>query len=176
MNKKAIESVEVWMWLIAGLIIGSLIFVSGYTLLSNWVHNNEVNQAMNSYSLLKASISNVCAIGRERQEIESFVFPRIVQNISVKNETSGEYGKGHSLCMYLEERICEELDKEPFNCKPAISMNTIYFNEDESLFTVVRKATGEKMAAKVKFSINKAYDSIEKEDKITITWKEEFLE
>ncbi|MBN2422366.1 hypothetical protein JXB41_04000 [Candidatus Woesearchaeota archaeon] len=175
MKKRAMESVEVWMWLIAGLIIGSLIFVSGYTLLSNWIRNNEVNDAMNSYSLLKSSIINVCSLGIERQEIESYIFPRIVNNITIENET--DYGEGHVFCIDIsgEPLYCEEIDEEPNSCKHIIIMDTVSFDNEKSLFSVVQKALGENKAVKLKFNINKRFNDDQNRTEIDISWKEEFI-
>ncbi len=171
------ESVEVWMWLIAGLIIGSLIFVSGYTLLSHWIHNNEVNTALESFSLLKSSIQNVCSIGAERQEIESYVFPRIVHNITISDADYTMFEDGSALCMDMEGEPlhCDEMDREPNTCRHPITMENITFESDKGLFATLQKALGENKAVKLRFTISKKYDSVDGRYEILVLHKEEFI-
>ncbi|MBN1502442.1 hypothetical protein JW930_02780 [Candidatus Woesearchaeota archaeon] len=171
-SKKAIESVEVWMWIIAGLIIGSLIFVAGYTLLSHWVHNNEVNQAQQSFSSLVSSLLNVCNLGVDRQEISPYIFPKVVNNITAYNESTDEYGKGNSLCIAIEGEgsYCENLKK--LECNLPIFMDAIEIRERKTLFSVVQKALGKPQSAKIRFNITK----ISSERSIFINWREEIIE
>ena len=174
MYKKGIESVEVWMWLIAGMIIGSLIFVSGYSLLSHWIHNNEVNQATQNFGLLKSSIINVCSIGYGKQEIKSYVFPRSVNNITIKDEYDN-YGEGHILCLDMknEPLQCSELDEKPNSCKYNVTMDSLSFNEQKTLFSTIQKALGEEQASKIEFTISK--EKVNGKYKIKISWKEKFI-
>ncbi|MBU0757462.1 MAG: hypothetical protein KKF44_05325 [Nanoarchaeota archaeon] len=176
-NKKGIESVEVWMWVIAGLIIGGLIFVSGYTLLSRWIHNNELNQAHESFSMLKSSILNVCSIGTERQEIEEFVFPRVVKNITISDVKFEEEGIGNNLCIMIEgePRYCEILDKEPNTCSNNVTMQTLSFEEEKNLFSQIQKVLGDKKSAKIRFTISKFYDDAAEAIIVKVQWKEEFV-
>lgn len=171
-GKKGIESVEVWMWLIAGLVIGSLIFLSGYTLLSQWIKSNEINQVHRSYDSLKASIINTCAIGTDMQEIKSYVFPKRVNNITILNESNDALGYGTSLCMDVSEEglYCERLDKKPNSCYVPLFMKNISFDRKDSLFYIVQKALGKAKASKIEFTITKYGRS-----NITINWSEVYL-
>jgi hypothetical protein len=172
-SRKGMESIEVWMWLIAGLVIGSLIFVSGYTLLSHWVSTNERTLAQKSFSSLKDSVLNVCSVGTDRQEIASFVFPRMVNNLSVANKSDSTYGWGNYLCMDTADagEYCEQLNKEPNNCFIPMKMDTLSLVKKTSLFYVIQKALGEAKSAKIKFMITKSGRS-----NISINWTEDFLE
>lgn len=159
------------MWIVAGLIIGSLVFVAAYTLLSHWVHNNEVNQAQESFSQLTSSVLNVCSMGSEKQEITNYLFPKNVVNISAYNKSSDTYGSGDSLCIniYQEGRYCEELKKR--GCNLPINLETIELMEKDNLFTIVQKALGQPKISNIKFNITKGT-----ENTITINWKEQFNE
>ena len=172
MKKKGLESMEVWMWLIAGLILGGLIFSGGFYLLANWIHNKEVNLASDSYYMLKSSILNVCRIGLERQETEKYVFPRIVKNITISNGT--DYGQGHILCMDIkdEKLNCEDLGDE---CSYLIYMDSVSFENKESLFYVIKKATGQSQAVRLRFRLDKSLNEISKEPEIHIAWDEEYI-
>ena len=172
MKKKGIEYVEVWMWIIAGLLISSIIFVTGFSLLSSWIYNKEVNQASKSFSLVKSTILNVCQVGIDRQEVERYVFPRIVDNLTISNSDFSLFGEGNMLCMKLEKEpiSCDKLDKEPNSCGLTVFMDMMSLEEEDGIFAIIQKATGEKNAAKIRFKFNKKFDNAVGDYIITIDW------
>ena len=138
-NKKGQESVEVWMWIIAGMVIGAIIFGSGYTMLAKCIRGNEVKLAQENYSLLRSSVVNVCALGFQRQEVKRFIFPTIVNNISVQNKSTEETGSGNLLCISIENEgeFCDKINEDPYNCHNTINMKTIDFKSEKNLFGVI---------------------------------------
>ncbi|MFH0876110.1 MAG: hypothetical protein V1859_09310 [archaeon] len=157
MNKKGIESVEVWMWLVAGLVIGGLIFVSGYTLLSQWFHTKDIDKAMQNYAQLRDSLVTVCKVGSEHQEIKRFEFPRIVTNISIIDKPKNLIGQGSTLCMEIEgeDILCTQIDKEPYTCKLPLIMKTFDTQKKKGLFAMIDRALGDSQVSKIEFSISK---------------------
>lgn len=161
------------MWIIAGLVIGSIIFVSGYTLLSHWVVSNEINQAHSSFSSLRTTILSVCSIGTDMQEIKTLVFPRVVRNISVYDKVNSVIGTGNSLCIEIEDQglFCEDLNREPNTCRIPLTMDTISFDRKDSLFYIVQKAMGRTRASQIEFTVTKS-----SRDSVTISWTERLVE
>ena len=72
-SKRGVESVEVWMWVIAGLIIGTIVFGGSYMLFSHWIENNELKETKVNFELLTQSIVKTCNQGTDKLEISRFV-------------------------------------------------------------------------------------------------------
>lgn len=159
------ESVEVWMWVIAGLILGGIVFVGGFKLLGNYVHSTEVSIAAESSTLLYTMVNNVCFGGRGEREVKSLVFPSMVERIYVEDEF-GVQGEGKLLCYDLEndEPTCLDLKA----C--GITMDTISMAEEKTIFSAVAKFLGKKNYQRFRFSVNK-----EDFDDVSVTWKREIL-
>jgi len=142
------ESVEVWMWVIAGLIISALILVGGFNMLIKFTQSNHVSTAQDNLILLKSNVDSVCIGGRNSQEIKSYIFPYIVNNITSVHST---FLKRSKLCMEIDKegRFCHDID----TCN--ISMPTLDLTREDTLFYKVRKALGSGEATKIEFTIKK---------------------
>jgi hypothetical protein len=155
------ESVEVWMWLVAGVILGGIIFVSAFVFIGNYTSNMEYNQAQDSYNLLKDTINKVCQGGPYSQEVVSYVFPRVV-NLVYSEDDNGIKGSGSNLCIHVQKDAphCQKLQ----SC--SITMQSINLQQKQSVLYFVQKALGKKKPTKIKFTVAK----VGKSD-INITWK-----
>ena len=143
------ESVEVWMWIAAGVVIGGLIFIGSLKLLSNYTQNVEENQLQNNFNLLYSTIISVCTSGLGAREVKSFQFPYIANKIYVK-DTEGFEDFGNFLCFDTKERdYCQTINL----CN--LTMNTIDIEDETSIFYSVQKFLGKKTVAQVKFNIAK---------------------
>ncbi|MBU0758216.1 MAG: hypothetical protein KKF44_09165 [Nanoarchaeota archaeon] len=152
MNKKAMESVEVWMWIIAGLIIGSLIFVAGFSLLTRWIHNSEANKALESFSSLKSSILAVgSSYGESDEEITLLVFPGLVENITIENKGKTRTEPKDLLCIKMKSnpKSCEEIEDSNY------FMHPLQLYSQKSLFYLSEKARGKTPSSQITFKIFK---------------------
>lgn len=138
------------MWLIAGVILGSLMFVSAFVFLSNYTRNIEISQADESFESLNQVIQRVCMGGPYSQEIESFVFPYITDRIFVQDQNK-ILGNGTELCMQVSELPldCHEIRR----C--SLSMNTLDFEKTSGVFFFIQRGLGKKKPAKIKFKVSK---------------------
>jgi hypothetical protein len=159
------ESVETWMWLIAGIIIGSLMFVGGYKLLVKYVDNTEKSAVQDSFNMLSSTIASVCTGGSNNREVKSLAFPFSVDKIYVRDEEGLEnYGK--ELCYdFTEKENCVSTGA----C--SVTMNTINLQQKTGVFYNIQKFLGRKDVAKIRFTIKK-----EKAGEITADWKQEVSE
>ncbi len=144
------ESVEVWMWIIAGLIIGGIVFSGAYVFLSRYMAQQEVSQARESFNRLKYSVNTVCIGGSLDKEVDQYIFPYNVEKIYVIDE-EGIEGEGNQLCMRIkdEESSCAKINL----C--TLKMSTLDLGEKTSIFYLIQKALGKKMVANIEFSIEK---------------------
>jgi hypothetical protein len=159
------ETVEVWMWLIAGLLIGSMIFITAYTLMGKHIRSQEVLQAKENYGMLKQIIETTCLSGIEASETKQLIFPYRTEKIYVVDE-EGIEEKGKKLCMKIEgeDEYCEDIKL----CE--VSMNSIVIPEKTNIFYLVQKALGKKSVANIEFNIKKTGLK-----SITITWKRKYV-
>lgn len=159
------ESVEVWMWIIAGLLIGALIFTGAYSLLSRYMKHQEINQAHESFNRLKYSINTVCIGGLYTKDTQEFIFPYSVERIFVRNN-EGLEGKGKQICikMYNSETECSRIRL----CN--LSMSTLDLGERTSIFYLIQKALGKKMVANIEFSVYK-----EEPTMVQINWTRKYV-
>jgi hypothetical protein len=159
------ESVETWMWIIAGIIIGSLVFVGGYKMLVKYVEHTEESTVQDSFNLMSTTMKSVCSGGSNNREVKSLVFPFSVSKIYVRDEDGLEnYGK--ELCYdFTEKENCIV----PSTC--AITMNTINLQQKTGVFYNVQKFLGRKDVAKIRLTVIK-----EKAGEITADWKQEVNE
>ncbi|MBT4350954.1 hypothetical protein HOD20_00360 [archaeon] len=165
-SKRGVESVEVWMWVIAGLIIGTIVFGGSYMLFSHWIENNELKETKVNFELLTQSIVKTCNQGTDKLEISRFVFPPIVKNITIKNKETNEEGIGFLLCIQFEnEELCKEIDSEKYGCDLPVIMQSINMGEKKGLFYVIQKAMKKSKAKNVDFEISKTV-----EDNICVHW------
>jgi hypothetical protein len=144
------ESIEIWMWIIAGLLLGGLIFTGSYTFFSRYMAQQEKSQAYDSFERLKLSVGNVCLGGSMDRYSGQFVFPYSVEKISVADDLGAE-GAGGNICIKVkdEDERCLKIGL----C--TASMKTLDLSEKTSVFYMIQKALGKKMAANIEFSISK---------------------
>ncbi len=144
------ESVEVWMWVIAGLVLGGLVFVGGFKLMSSYVHSTEVAQAEKGINTLYTMVTNVCFGGRSAMEVRNIVFPPLVEKVYVKDKFGVE-GFGKNLCYELEkeEEFC--LDLKACN----VTMDTLRTKRKKGIFQAMQRFLGRKRFISVRFSLNK---------------------
>ena len=154
------------MWVIAGLIIGTIVFGGSYMLFSHWIENNELKETKVNFELLTQSIVKTCNQGTDKLEISRFVFPPIVKNITIKNKETNEEGIGFLLCIQFEnEELCKEIDSEKYGCDLPVIMQSINMGEKKGLFYVIQKAMKKSKAKNVDFEISKTV-----EDNICVHW------
>ncbi len=138
------------MWTIAGLLLGTMIFVSSYGMISRYVYKNELGQAMSTMSLLKSSVEGVCQGGVRNEEIKSLVFPAVVSKVFILGNDNIEES-GDRLCMKIENeaRKCYTL---PF-C--TYEMPTITLGEEARAYHLMDKILGRRKMTRMVFSISK---------------------
>ncbi|MBW2971145.1 hypothetical protein KY320_03220 [Candidatus Woesearchaeota archaeon] len=156
------ESVEVWMWLIAGILLASIIFVTAFSLIAKYTANMEVSQADDSFQILQTTINNVCQGGPENQEINSLVFPYRMQQLFVQDEHEIK-GTGNELCLEISGLPvrCEQL------ARCSAQMNSIDLEREISVFYLMDKALGKKAPAKIRFTVSKITA-----DTVQILWQQ----
>jgi len=157
------ESVEVWMWIIAGLLISGLILVGGFNMISKYISSTQLTLAQDNLVLLKGNIENVCIGGRNSQEIKTYVLPYIVSNVSAINSTKTRPSK---ICLAIpgEGDFCHDLR----TCNT--TMDLLDISKKDSLYYKIRRALKGGEATNVEFTIKKVG-----RDKVNITAKEIYL-
>ncbi|MFH1591525.1 MAG: hypothetical protein ABIC95_06385 [archaeon] len=164
-DKKGTESVEVWMWVIAGMVIGSLIFVGGFKLLTNYVQSAESNQANENVNMLYSMITQVCFGGRGEREIDSLRFPSMIEKIYIEDE-EGIENLGKNLCY-------DPVDDTP-NCMDlkacTVMMNSISTKEKRGVFYAVEKFLGKRRPQQFRFRVQK-----KSVDVVEVNWTRELL-
>ncbi|MFH0711012.1 MAG: hypothetical protein V1944_00370 [Candidatus Aenigmatarchaeota archaeon] len=109
------KGLEVWMWLIAGVIVGMIMFALFFQLMSYLTLSKERENARESFGGLVNEINAMCESRPGAQATEKFVFPGSVSIVystsdlkaysEIKNRTYGNYA-----CMkFRTEQICEKL-------------------------------------------------------------------
>ena len=79
------ESVENWMWIIAGIIIAMILFGGIFRMFINHSVSQEIDTAHKEFQMLKSKIDLVCIGGRDNYEYVSLVFPWVVSKIYVSD-------------------------------------------------------------------------------------------
>jgi hypothetical protein len=143
------ESVEVWMWMIAGLILGGLVMVGSYELLSYYTYHTEVNQAQSEFTKLTTTIDRVCLSGIGTSDVNEYVYPYSVANITVENET----GYNKEICISMKKDIpyCYKIR----TCMVNVSQGNIHFNDTKGFFYLVQKMQGKAKAGKFRIGVYK---------------------
>ena len=143
------ESVEVWMWAIAGLIIAGIVFIGGFKLIQNYVDNVEESQLSNSFNLLYSSATNVCYGGSNSREVKNLKFPYITKKIYAQDKAGfEEYGT--ELCYITKDaKNCADIEL----CN--LSMSTLNLDEDTGVLYNIQKFLGKKRVAQIKFDIER---------------------
>ncbi|MBD3203367.1 hypothetical protein GF327_03675 [Candidatus Woesearchaeota archaeon] len=167
MKKKGIESVEQWMWIIAGLAIATLIIIGGYSIISQLVADKQLKETMDTFNNLKNRIQDLCYRNKKSQEIHYMKISDIVKEISVRNSTTMRTGNGTMLCIEIEDknRECQQLKNCVYDLVP------IRFQKQQNIFSTIQKALGSSRSAKIAVLITKGTF-----DKVFVTWTEVFSE
>ncbi|MBD3204318.1 hypothetical protein GF327_08550 [Candidatus Woesearchaeota archaeon] len=162
MKKRGIESIEQWMIIIAGFVIGGLVFVGGYKLISLQVKNNEINNIKDNFHRLKNVMQESCYSGKNSLNSDSFTFSSLVNNLSIKNSSNQKYESGDQLCINIQGtgEICEKLK----NCY--YIMETIDQTQNESILYLVNKILKRTKNINVNLFVKKSNVT-----KVCTTWK-----
>src|SRR3972149_2645280 len=99
------ESIEQWMWFVAGILMTAIIVVSAFSLLSNHIKATEISQAKDSFSILAANVQEVCLQGKNFEMTKTLTFPNTVETIRADS------GETRELCMKIKEESesCQEI-------------------------------------------------------------------
>lgn len=148
------------MWLIAGVMLAGIIFISAFSMITKYTTNMEVSQAEDNFKLLKDTINSVCRGGPYSQEINKLTFPYRMQRLSVQDD-HGIRGAGKNLCIEIMglPESCVELDI----CET--EMNSINLERETSVFYLIDKAFGKKKPATLQFTVAKVPPQ-----KVNVTW------
>ncbi|MBN1157268.1 hypothetical protein JXA85_06615 [Candidatus Woesearchaeota archaeon] len=159
------ESVETWMWIIAGILIGSLVFVGGYKMLVKYVEHTEISTVQDSFNKMSTMMKSVCSGGSYNREVKSLAFPFSVSKIYVRDE-DGLENYGRELCYdFTEKENCVV----PSTC--FVTMNTINLQQKTGIFYNVQKFLGKKDVARIRITVTK-----EKAGELTAVWTQEVNE
>lgn len=158
------ESVEVWMWVIAGLVIGIIVFTAGYSFITRYMINVEKGQAADALTMLSQKIQNTCQSSLYSRESKNIIFPHIVQRVYVRTKDMDE-GMGDYVCIDVQNELpeCNEL-------KCAVTMNTINTASQTTTFYLIQKALGRSKASNIKFDISNTGS-----EQVSVDWKPQIL-
>ncbi len=159
------ETVEVWMWIIAGLLIGAIIFGTAYSLMAHHMKSQEKLQAAEGFNQLYELMNTVCLSGIDAMETRQIIFPYSVERIYIKGNNDLEE-EGKTLCYKFKDsdEACKEL--KLCNAK----MRTISLTEKTNLFYMVQKALGAKSVANIEFKVEKSGIK-----DLNVTWKRKYV-
>ncbi|MEM3370520.1 MAG: hypothetical protein QW471_02390 [Candidatus Woesearchaeota archaeon] len=159
------ESVEIWMWIVAGLLLGGLLFGGAYTFFSRYLAQQEKNQAFENFEDLELSVSRVCLGGSYDKISKNYILPFSVEKLYVADEDGSE-GSGNQLCLKLKEEDAHCLSIKLCSA----SMQAIDLSERTGLFYLIQKALGKKMVANIRFTIYKMGPR-----DVVINWTREYV-
>src|SRR3989344_7955876 len=156
------ESVEVWMWVIAGLLIGSIMFVAGSSLLARYLHSQDIGLARSNFNQLSETTKKVCRLGIYSEETMTLRFSSAASKVAVVDKDLIE-GEGSELCLWIKNQEgaqCEKVD----TC--ITKMNSVVFEGDQSPQNILQRLIGSKQTSILTFKITKTgFDTMQ------ITWK-----
>ncbi|MFH1398713.1 MAG: hypothetical protein ABIG95_01220 [Candidatus Woesearchaeota archaeon] len=155
------ESVEVWMWLIAGVILGGIIFTSAFVFLTKNAYSMEVRQADESFDSLKSAIDLACMGGQFHQDIATYVFPTMTNKVYIRDQNNIK-GEGDYLCIQVasEQPRCEQF------AVCTAKMQTVDMQQKTGAFYFIQKTMGRTQPTKLRFTISKA-----EKGKLSVTWE-----
>ncbi|NIA04284.1 MAG: hypothetical protein GWP09_02950 [Nitrospiraceae bacterium] len=155
------ETVEVWMWIIAGMVIASFILASSFTIVGKHLHNEEIMDCSTKFESLYNLLGTTCVGGEGSVQSEQIVIPFAMQKLYVKNESNVE-GYGNILCYKVEGKLpfCKKLSY----CK--INMSTISLGEKTGLFSMISKTLGSNHVATIEFTVSKVSGDI-----LNVSWR-----
>ena len=144
------ESVEVWMWLIAGIMVGSMIFVGAYQMIANYTRNLELKDAQDSFSMLRTSMDIVCNQAVGSTEAKDYLLPLTVEKLYVTDNELTE-GVGSKICLDVKgaNAYCAKL-----LCRT--TMSTLATSQKDSIFYFIQKALGQKKPIAARFLVSKS--------------------
>ncbi len=159
------ETVEVWMWIIAGLLITSMILASSFSLVGRHLRSQARLDCADQFTKLYNMIGTQCIGGVGSSETKEFIIPFLMQKIYVKNESNAE-GYGDILCYKIDNELpfCRKIK----GCD--VTMNTLGLSYEEGgLFSNIVRTLGRGKVSTVSFTVSKVsfYD-------VNVTWQREF--
>src|SRR3989344_2916369 len=140
------ESIEQWMWFIAGILITSILVVITFSLLSNHAEGLENGQARESFNLLTEYVQEVCMQGKNFKTTKNLIFPQIVKTIRYDSSLD-------SICMTIQDQ--DEDCKKISVCDVTFNPPQISLIEETSFYGMIQKAIGKRDFADIKFEIIK---------------------
>jgi len=128
------ESVEIWMWVIAGLLFTGILLAGAYKFMSNYTRNADVKTAQESFAKMTTMADRVCAGGISASEEREIIFPYIVKNISMSG--TGEFSD--EICMTLgdEKPSCYIFDY----CNASLTPKSIDLTQKTDFFRMIQTA------------------------------------
>ncbi|MBI4439200.1 hypothetical protein HY640_04670 [Candidatus Woesearchaeota archaeon] len=144
------ESVEVWMWVIAGVMIAGLILVGSYQFLSKYFYNADFESSRSELDRLVLSLNHVCSSGLGSKESLRLKLSDKVSRVFVRN-SEGVEGSGRFVCMgFGSEGYCSEVRV----CEA--SMRGIELEQKSSVLDFVYRTFGSRKSADFDFAIKKS--------------------
>ena len=152
------ESVEVWMWTIAGLIFAGILITGSFKFLTYYTHNMDVKQAQESFNKLTQMTERVCGAGLGSAEAREIILPYVIANLST---TAREGVYADRICMTLQDEKPSCYDFTYCNA----TMKPIDLTSSTSFFKLLQKAVSGPQVGAFKVRVEKTdYRNI------TISW------
>ncbi len=156
------ESLEVWMWVIAGLLIGIILFIAGSSLLGRYLHSQDIGLSRSNFGQLADTVKKICRLGVYSEETVRLRFPSSADKIAVVDADKIE-GEGKQLCLWIrgQEGVqCIDTDL----C--VTKMNTVVFEDDVTTQSLLQRITKGTEPSVFTFSVAKSSF-----DTVAISWK-----
>jgi hypothetical protein len=158
-STKGLKGITVWIWIIAGLIVGLILFTIFVQFISYIMRAREVESAKSTFQELANDARNICQTiaGAGSSKLEkTYVFPDAVSDVysvtsvSKSAEIQSEARSyGRYLCMKIyEESVCENIQCD-------VEMSNI--KNIPSLTTTINKILGTIGTKEYKLDITKAF-------------------
>ncbi len=160
------ETVEIWMWTIAGLIITSFILATAFSLVGKHIRSENILSCDRQFSKLYNTLQISCVGGEGSSQTENAIFPNIMETVYVK-DSHNKLGRGNLICYKVrgEKTKCEKVEA----CN--LTMEPLNFHFNNGLFSSLSRIFGRGDTYNVKFVISKINFT-----DIYINWTRTYLE
>lgn len=144
------ESLEIWMWLVAGFVALAIIIPVFFNLINASIKNQEVNNALESLDRLSLQIKSACDSGFFSQTSLTLDFPISLGSIyTVKNIN----GNNSEICLNFTGDKNNPYCNEIMNC--IVSSNKIYPETDSRAYYLYSKLFHKPISYDYTFNITK---------------------
>jgi len=150
------------MWVIAGLLIGSIMFIAGSSLLARYLHSQDIGLARNNFNQLAETAKRICRLGTYSEETMTLRFSSAASKVAVVDKDLIE-GEGSELCLWIKNQEgvqCEKID----TCTN--TMKSVVFEGDQTPQNILQRFIGSKQTTVMTFKVTKTGI-----DAVSITWK-----